>query len=183
MYKTLSATALLAQLSCALISEAPYFYNSERPLIIAHRGSYGHAPEHSMASYMDAYYGGADFLELDVEVSSDGYLILQHDPTLNDTTNIYEYGGRTAFKNKQQPNEDWLVADFSLAELKMLKRYQRYADIRSPMLNDRYDIVTLTELIENVQMINEDEPRTMNADTKVGLYIEIKEYAENLKKG
>ena len=43
--------------------------------------------------------------------------------------------------------------------------------------------MTLTELIENVKMINKDEPRTMNADTKVGLYIEIKEYAENLKKG
>ena len=65
----------------------------------------------------------------------------------------------------------------------MLKRYQRYATTRSPYLNDRYDMVTLNELIENVQMLDQDAPRTVNSETKVGLYIEIKEYAENLAKG
>ena len=154
MFKTLSGSALLAQISSALMSEAPYFYNKDRPLVIAHRGSYGPAPEHSLASYIDAYYGGADYLELDVQVSKDGYLVLQHEPMLNNTTNIYEYGGRKAFKDKQKPNEDWMVGDFTLAELKMLKRKQRYETTRSPMLNDRFNIVTLSELIENVRMLN-----------------------------
>ena len=100
MFKTLSGSALLAQLSSALMTEAPYFYNTDRPLAIAHRGSYGRAPEHSLASYIDAYYSGADFLELDVEVSKDGYLVLNHDPTFNNSTNIYEFGGRPSFKDK-----------------------------------------------------------------------------------
>ena len=50
--------------------------------------------------------------------------------------------------------------------------------MRSPLLNDRYDFVTLSELIENVQMLNSDDPRWVNSETKVGLYIEMKEYNE-----
>lgn len=50
----------------AVISEAPYFYNSERPLVVAHRGGSAHAPEESMASFIDAYYDGADFIEMDL---------------------------------------------------------------------------------------------------------------------
>ena len=60
----------------ALISEAPYFYNSERPLVIANRGTFGHAPEESMASFIDAYYGGTDFIEMDLQISADQHLIL-----------------------------------------------------------------------------------------------------------
>ena len=66
-----------------------------------------------MASYVDAYYGGADYLELDVQVSKDGYLILQHEPSLNETTNIYEYGER--FKDLQRFDGKWYVEDFTLA--------------------------------------------------------------------
>ena len=41
----------------------------------------------------------------------------------------------------------------------------------------------MEEVIENVQMLLEDAPRTQNADTKVGLYIELKGYDDKLKKG
>ena len=58
------------------MSDAPYFYNQERPLVIAHRGSLGGFPEESLASFVDAYYDGADFLEMDLQVTSDGYLVL-----------------------------------------------------------------------------------------------------------
>ena len=64
----------------------------------------------------------------------------------------------------------------------MLKRYQNY-DQRSPMLDDRYEIVTMNEVIENVKMLNEDAPRTMNSETKAGLYIELKQYDDKLAKG
>ena len=53
----------------------------------------------------------------------------------------------------------------------MLKRKQRYAT-RSPYLNDKYEILTLAELIETVKMLNEDEPSA----TRPGLYIELKDY-------
>lgn len=175
------AAVLLSDEALAKISEAPYLYRTDRPLLVAHRGSYGRAPEHSLASYMDAYYSGADFLELDVEVSKDGYLILNHDPDINDDTNIAEYAEH--FKDKQHADGKWYVSDFTLAELKMLKRKQRYETMRSPFLNDRYDILTLGELIENLQMIENDAPRVFNSGTKPGLYIEVKEYDDKLAHG
>ena len=48
----------------ALISIAPWFYNSVTPLIIASQGASGHFPEHSIAAYTDAFLTGADFVEL-----------------------------------------------------------------------------------------------------------------------
>ena len=118
------AAALVFQTASAKLTDAAYFYNSERPLVVAHRGSYGHAPEESLASFVDAYYGGADFLEMDLQVSKDGHLIVQHDDYLNDSTNIYEYGGR--WENLQRDDGRWYVEDFSLPQLKMLRRFQRY---------------------------------------------------------
>ena len=75
----------------AKMSDASYFYNTERPLVIGHRGSFGHFPEESMPSFDDAYYGGADFLEMDLQVTRDNVLICQHDSYLDTTTNIAEY--------------------------------------------------------------------------------------------
>ena len=55
----------------AVLTDASYFYDSERPLVVAHRGASGHFPEHSIAGYTDAYFGGADFIELDLQITSD----------------------------------------------------------------------------------------------------------------
>ena len=51
------------------------------------------------------------------------------------------------------------------------------------MLNDRFDIVTMEEVIQNVLMLLEDAPRTQNSETKAGLYIELKDYDDKLAKG
>ena len=50
----------------AILSDAPYFYRSDRPMVVAHRGAFGHFPEHSLGSYEDAYYGGTDYIEMDL---------------------------------------------------------------------------------------------------------------------
>lgn len=178
--KTLGG-ALVAQIGAAKMTTAEYFYGKERPLVIAHRGAFGHAPEESLASFVDAYYGGADFLEMDLQVSKDGHLMVQHDSVLNDTTNIYEYGGR--WEDLQRSDGRWYMEDFTLAQLKMLRRFQRYQTFRSPMLNDRYEILTMTEVIENIMMIRDDGPRVENKKTNVGLYIELKDYDDFITKG
>jgi len=104
---------------------------------------------------------------------------VQHDEDLNHTTNIYEYGGR--WEDLQRDDGQWYVEDFTLAQLKMLRRFQRYQDHRSAMLNDRFEMITMNELIENVIMLEQDAPRKINSGTKVGLYIELKNYDEKVK--
>lgn len=54
-------------------------------LVVAHRGASGHAPEHTFAAYDLALQLGCDFLEQDLQMTSDGVLVCLHDDTLDRT--------------------------------------------------------------------------------------------------
>src|SRR5439155_1528352 len=54
-------------------------------LNIGHRGASGYAPEHTFASYDLALKLGADYIEQDVQMTSDGVLVVTHDETLDRT--------------------------------------------------------------------------------------------------
>lgn len=54
---------------------------------IAHRGASGHAPENTLAAYRVAAEMGAQFIETDLQVTRDAWIVAMHDPTLNRTTN------------------------------------------------------------------------------------------------
>ena len=56
--------------------------SSKKPLLVAHRGASGYAPEHTLAAYELAIAQGADFVEQDLQVTKDGVLICLHDPDL-----------------------------------------------------------------------------------------------------
>jgi len=57
------------------------------PLVIAHRGASGLAPENTLAAFRLAARLGADGVELDVHLSADGVPIVIHDKRVNRTTN------------------------------------------------------------------------------------------------
>lgn len=59
----------------------------QRPIIIAHRGDKTHAPENTLAAFKMAAENRADAIEFDVKLTSDGRIIVLHDPTVNRTTN------------------------------------------------------------------------------------------------
>jgi glycerophosphoryl diester phosphodiesterase len=54
--------------------------------VIAHRGFSGRAPENTLAAIRQAVAVGADMVEIDVTMTSDGHVIILHDETLNRTT-------------------------------------------------------------------------------------------------
>lgn len=56
-------------------------------LIFGHRGSAGTYPENTMLSFLAAYQAGADGIELDVQMTKDGELVVIHDETVDRTTN------------------------------------------------------------------------------------------------
>ena len=58
----------------------------DRPLVIAHAGGDLEAPHSTMYGFKRADAMGADVLEMDVRLSRDGVLIIQHDPLLDRTT-------------------------------------------------------------------------------------------------
>jgi len=58
-----------------------------RPLVIAHRGASGIAPENTLEAFDLAVALGADGVEFDVQLSADGYPVVIHDARVDRTTN------------------------------------------------------------------------------------------------
>jgi glycerophosphoryl diester phosphodiesterase len=52
------------------------------PLLIAHRGDSAHAPENTIPAFEQAVAKGADWIELDLTLSSDDEVVVCHDATL-----------------------------------------------------------------------------------------------------
>jgi glycerophosphoryl diester phosphodiesterase len=57
-----------------------------RPVIFAHRGASAHAPENTLSSFRLALDQGADAVELDAKLTTDGQVVVFHDHTLERTT-------------------------------------------------------------------------------------------------
>jgi len=99
------------------------------PILIAHRGGSLEAPENTMAAFRHAIDLGMRFVELDVQMSRDGELVVIHDETLDRTTD-----GQGA------------VADFTFQELRRLDAGShfslQYAGERIPSLREVLELCT-----------------------------------------
>ncbi len=99
-----------------------------QPQIFGHRGARRAAPENTLPAFQIALDMGVDGLELDVQLSSDGQLVVIHDFTLERTT-----------------NGSGLVSDLSAAELAALDAGSYlsadYADAGVPTLQEVLDLV------------------------------------------
>ena len=100
------------------------------PLVIAHRGDSAHRPENTLASFESALTVGADLIELDIQRTRDGQVVVLHDGTLERTTD-----GRGK------------VFEKTLAEVKAVsagypERFEsRYASERVPTLPEALDLL------------------------------------------
>lgn len=65
----------------------PPVFDASRPLVFAHRGGAGLAPENTLPAFESGLTHGADGLELDVHLSRDGVPVVIHDATVDRTTN------------------------------------------------------------------------------------------------
>jgi glycerophosphoryl diester phosphodiesterase len=57
-----------------------------RNLVVAHRGASASEPENTAAAFQAAVTAGADVIELDVRLTSDGVPVVLHDPDVSATT-------------------------------------------------------------------------------------------------
>ena len=65
------------------------FFAADRPLVFAHRGGAGLAPENTLAAFDKGLALGADGIELDVRFSRDGVVMVHHDRALDRTTTLH----------------------------------------------------------------------------------------------
>jgi glycerophosphoryl diester phosphodiesterase len=171
MHATRALVAVLAlglSFSVQALKEAPI----EKPLIVAHRGFPSLIPEETIAGYTKAVAAGTDFIEMDIVSTKDGVLVLRHDLTLDDSTDILshpEFANRnkTVFQPFDKKNQTgFYIADFTLAELRTLYMTQAFK-WRDSSLNKMNRIVTLDEILAFGSKVWE-------SDRPVGLYIETK---------
>lgn len=78
---TAAAIAALAVIGFVLLAAAPA-RRSQPVAVIAHRGSSATAPENSLAAFRLAADQGTDYVELDVQESADGEVLVIHDSDL-----------------------------------------------------------------------------------------------------
>jgi glycerophosphoryl diester phosphodiesterase len=64
-----------------------YTENKDGVVVIAHRGASAYYPENTMSAFRAAYEMGAEMIELDIGLSSDGIPVVIHDSDLDRTTN------------------------------------------------------------------------------------------------
>lgn len=76
------AALWIVRLTRDLVPRAPRAALAGGPLVIAHRGASAVVAEHTLAAYRRALADGADVLELDVRLTSDGAVVVTHDRDL-----------------------------------------------------------------------------------------------------
>ncbi len=139
-------------------------YVKERP-IIAHRGTTNYAPENTAAAYRYSRYVGADYLQVDLQMSSDGHLVSVKGD-LEEKSNVSELF--PGFENAP-------VNHFTLEELKSL-------DVGTWFESETYDrpgfeglqILTLEEIINICEGKLEDgTPDPEDLGNRPGLYIRM----------
>ncbi|MEZ4585019.1 MAG: glycerophosphodiester phosphodiesterase [Gemmatimonadales bacterium] len=142
---------------------------SARPLVIAHRGASGHRPEHTIAAYRLAIAQGADYIEPDLVMTSDGALIARHENEIGGTTDVAERFAerRRAATIDGQEVSGWFAEDFTLAEIKTLRARERLAS-RSHGFDGQFEIATFDEVLDLAEAESRARGRV------IGVYPETK---------
>ncbi len=155
-----------------------FFSAENKPLVIAHRGASGYAPEHSLVAKAMAHTMGVDYIEQDVVMTKDDHLVVLHDPYLDRVTNVmteYPTRFREVFGEKR-----WLAIDFTLAEIKTLRMTEGFEfdektnsmsspyPNRFPIFKSNFQVSTLEEEIELIQGLNHSTQKD------IGIYVEVK---------
>lgn len=111
---------------------------STKPLVWAHRGASGYAPENTLAAFQKAVDLGADGVELDIQLTQDDQIVVIHDETIDRTSD----------------GKGW-VKDYTLEELRAFnynrtKPEYKHADI--PTMREVFELLKPTGLFINIEI-------------------------------
>ncbi len=140
----------------------PYVVH-DKPLFFAHRGGSGLTPENTLPAFERGLALGADALELDIQTTKDGEIVVIHDQVVDRTTNA-----------------TGPVADYSLEELRQLDAGYRFTPDGGqtyPYRGQGIIIPTMREVFERfpTTRINLDLKES-SPERERGLWALIQEY-------
>lgn len=106
--------------------------------IWAHRGASGYMPENTLISFYKAVELKADGVELDIQLSKDGEIVVIHDEKVNRTTD----------------HKGW-VKDFTLKELKAMNANYKHPEmdkVEIPTMREVFKLLKPTNLCINIEL-------------------------------
>ncbi|SFC99888.1 glycerophosphodiester phosphodiesterase [Clostridium uliginosum] len=113
----------------------------KKTLNIAHRGLSGLYPENTMLAFEKAIEVGCDGIEIDVQLTKDGYAVICHDEELNRTTTGKGF-----------------IKDHMLEELMQLdagiKFGEKFKGLRIPTFDEFLEYVSDKDLLINIEIKN-----------------------------
>lgn len=121
----------------------PEWFDGGVTAIWAHRGACAYAPENTIPAFELTLKMGVDGVEIDVQRTADGQLVVIHDETINRTSNGV---GR--------------VVDLTLEELRRCDFTNGFAgrrNVKIPTLHDALDVFRGTDITVNVELKNNIE--------------------------
>lgn len=105
----------------------------DRPIVIGHAGGDQSWPHSTMYAYREAALAGTDVLEMDVQLTADGVLVVQHDYTTDGTTGVSArvrdltleelqaldngHWWSDAWRDQEQPLESYIYRGIRLGEV------------------------------------------------------------------
>lgn len=110
--------------------------------IFAHRGYSGKYPENTMIAFIKAVEVGVDGIELDVQLTKDGEVVIIHDETLDRTTNGKGYVNEYSLEEISKFNAKFIFDELDFTPIPTLREYLEYIK--------EFDIVTNIELKNSI---------------------------------
>jgi len=158
----------------------------KKNIVIAHRGSTYWAPEETAPAYLWARNIGADYLEMDLQLTKDNQLVAFHDDDLKRTTNI-----KDLFPERKNAS----IHDFTLSELRKLdvgswfnlknpdQAKDSFKNLKILTLKDIVKIAEGNRLVYNPKTAQFSYIKDENDNgNRPGIYIETKHPKSNIEK-
>jgi glycerophosphoryl diester phosphodiesterase len=154
-------------------------------MVIAHRGASAYAPENTVAAFDLALQMGCRHLELDVDLSRDGHIVVMHDDTVDRTTNgTGPVGSQTLAELRALDAGAWFGGQFTGERIptfaEVLARYQGRVHLHTELkgraahlASGTADLMRQYGMMEHVTVTSFQQPRLA----------EIRAYAPELPTG
>ena len=119
-------------------------HTSHQPLMVAHRGLSGIAPQNSIPAVEKAIEYGYDGCEFDIHTTKDGKWVVIHNDTVDDMT-----------------DGEGNVADFTFDEIRRLKLdkgngIENYENLQVPSLEEVLEIIAASDIMPVIEIKNCD---------------------------
>ena len=110
----------------------------KKPLIWGHRGASAYAPENTLFAFQKAVEQKADGVELDIQLTKDGHIVVIHDEWIDRTSD----------------GKGW-VKDMTLAELRRFnynRTHPEYEHADIPTMEEVLDLLKPTDLTIDIEL-------------------------------